>query len=399
MKNHYGEGGLQVPDPSAQADSLKIMWIKKFLDENNHAKWKFVVQNKLLIGGNLSIFECKLSKREVECKFPDKFWREIYLAWQTMVEEEDKTDGLVLYESLWHNRYLNLDDMVGIPKKKLQNSGVLRINDIYDRNAGRLMPPDQLTEKYGIGNFLLWHRILKVIPKEWRQILREKRPRVREVRPEIYVTLQETIKVAKWAYSVLMKSNKLSCPRKAQTKWEQELQGVQSSWPSVFKILYKSTQDFKLKWLQLRILHRILPTNRVLNWMKIKESSMCDRCFEPNEDIYHVFWGCKDAKRFWMRLKHTLVLPKHFTPEDIFLGNVTGKGKWTAAPLRVCVLLGKQFIWQCRWSGEEQSVQRFSLYLAKYISVEKCIVARRGGRKRFDETFGLLWEALCTSST
>ena len=106
MKNQYSKGGLQVPDPSTQADSLKIMWIKKFLDENNRAKWKFVIQNKLQIGGTLSILECKLSKRALECKFVDKFWREIYLAWQTIVESEKKTDGSVLHEPLWYSKYM-----------------------------------------------------------------------------------------------------------------------------------------------------------------------------------------------------------------------------------------------------------------------------------------------------
>ena len=102
----------------------------------------------------------------------------------------------------------------------------LHINDMHDRNGVRLMPPNQLTEKHDFGNFLLWHRVLKAIPKEWKQILREKRPRVREGRPEICTTLQETTKVAKWAYSVPLNSNKLSCPLKAQAKWEPELERV-----------------------------------------------------------------------------------------------------------------------------------------------------------------------------
>ena len=31
MKNLYSAGGLQVPDPAVQADSLKIVWVKKIL--------------------------------------------------------------------------------------------------------------------------------------------------------------------------------------------------------------------------------------------------------------------------------------------------------------------------------------------------------------------------------
>ena len=46
MKNIFSRGGLQVPDPSAQADSLKITWIKKIMNENNCSKWKRLLENR-----------------------------------------------------------------------------------------------------------------------------------------------------------------------------------------------------------------------------------------------------------------------------------------------------------------------------------------------------------------
>ena len=39
-----------------------------------------------------------------------------------------------------------------------------------------------------------------------------------------------------------------------------------------------------------------------------KDASKCERCSEPNEDIYHVFWGCNQSKNFWVRLQRKLSL-------------------------------------------------------------------------------------------
>ena len=184
---------------------------------------------------------------------------------------------------------MNLEDQIGIPKKQLCKKGVLRINDIYNENERRLMSVLELSQRYNFRNFLAWHTILKAIPKEWKEEISDKKPIVLSPRLAIYDTLSETTKIAKWAYPLLLSGCKVSRPVKAQTKWENELKVSQLSWPSIYKTLHASTRDIKIKWLQFRILHRILPTNKWLNRIGKKDSNKCDSCSEPNEDIYHIF--------------------------------------------------------------------------------------------------------------
>ena len=395
MKNLRSAGGLQVPDPSTQADSLKVTWIKRFMNGDNHAKWKRLLETKFLVGRNLVIFECKLSRRALECKLPNKFWRETYLAWRKIAESEMTSDESRLNEAMWLNRDLNLEDKKGIPKKQLCNKGVLRINDIYNGDARRLMTVSELNEKYNFGNFLSWHAILKSIPREWKEGLYNRKPSPINDRAAVYQTLREKTKIAKWAYPLLLATDKLSCPIKAQTKWENELRGNQQiSWPEAYKSLYACTRDVKLKWLQLRVLHRILPTNKLLYLMGKKDTRKCERCSEPNEDFYHVFWGCNQAQNFWVRLQRKLSLLQPFTPQKIILGLINSQGTWSAAPLRMCILLGKQFIWQERWSGRATDVDNFTDFVKQYVSVERCIVARSGGIDRFNDVYGKLSEVL-----
>ena len=54
MKNEYLLGGHKAPDPSLQADSLKITWVRKYMDSSTDGKWKQLMKVKLDIAHNLN---------------------------------------------------------------------------------------------------------------------------------------------------------------------------------------------------------------------------------------------------------------------------------------------------------------------------------------------------------
>ena len=98
----------------------------------------------------------------------------------------------------------------------------------------------------------------------------------------------------------MMKNSTVTTPKVAQEKWERELRIEGVSWHCVFKWVYEITNDFKLRWLQLRILHRILVTNKMSCIFDIRDSGACERCSEPSESILHVFWECPFSRHFWL---------------------------------------------------------------------------------------------------
>ena len=61
-------------------------------------------------------------------------------------------------------------------------------------------------------------------------------------------------------------------------------------------------KELKLKWFQIRIIHRIIATNRSLKWMKVSNSELCSFCKEETENIEHLFWGCDIVMNFWRQL-------------------------------------------------------------------------------------------------
>ena len=97
------------------------------------------------------------------------------------------------------------------------------------------------------------------------------------------------------------------------------------------KICYKTTNatnDTRLRWFQMRLLHRILPTGRYLFLRKIIDSPLCSFCKQKEETIFQLFWRCTVIQSFWSNLqtliKETCINCTHFElSEALVLFGVT----------------------------------------------------------------------------
>ena len=77
-------------------------------------------------------------------------------------------------------------------------------------------------------------------------------------------------------------------------------------WSRIFSKCNKITADTKLKWFQIRLIHRILPTNRFLYICRIKDSPECTFCKTEEETITHHFWSCPVIVPFWKNLENMI---------------------------------------------------------------------------------------------
>ena len=81
MKSLKSEGGLQVPDIVSQANSLKINWVKKFLDPDCTSPWKAIINDKLVISPGVTIFHCDGDQSLVTHRLNSAFWEEVAVSW------------------------------------------------------------------------------------------------------------------------------------------------------------------------------------------------------------------------------------------------------------------------------------------------------------------------------
>ena len=81
-----------------------------------------------------------------------------------------------------------------------------------------------------------------------------------------------------------------------------------------------------LRWLQIRIYHRILGLNIYLYKMKIVESDKRTFCNQVSETIQNLFWECEQVEYFWNGFETILhdncgLLDVKFNAENINFGN------------------------------------------------------------------------------
>ena len=69
---------------------------------------------------------------------------------------------------------------------------------------------------------------------------------------------------------------------------------------------FTSTKDSKLLWLQFRVNHHIVVTNKFLFKIGKTESQLCTFCQTEIESIYHLFWDCIFVKQLIRDLKTVL---------------------------------------------------------------------------------------------
>ena len=77
-------------------------------------------------------------------------------------------------------------------------------------------------------------------------------------------------------------------PKKKTTcynKWKTKL-GGEIDWNAWFTKT-KKIPEIKLKWFQIRLLHKILATNIVLKEMGITQSILCDFCNLKRDSVQH----------------------------------------------------------------------------------------------------------------
>ena len=99
---------------------------------------------------------------------------------------------------------------------------------------------------------------------------------------------------SKTYYEILTQSeNEINCC----IKWNSKLD-YNVDWKKVFKTIHK-IEDVSLKWLQIRIVYRIIATNVLLKEMKVKTSELCSFCKTVRDSIPHMFWSCKWIQVFW----------------------------------------------------------------------------------------------------
>ena len=113
MISDYEQGGLKMVDVKIFSKALKATWIKKYLDQNNHAKWKLVFDLQLQDLGGATFFRGNLNQKDVlkVGKVSDVFLQEILQIWSGVTFEDCMSSVTQLRsQPLWFNSLVRVEN-------------------------------------------------------------------------------------------------------------------------------------------------------------------------------------------------------------------------------------------------------------------------------------------------
>ena len=148
-------------------------------------------------------------------------------------------------------------------------------------------------------------------------------------------------------YNILIEDQS---PPKGLIKWQNRFPTL--CWERTFHQLKQSSTDTKLIWLQFRILHNILTTNRSVSKFKAGQSELCEFCHSHSETIQHLFWNCREVQKFWNELskllstKCTHAYSFSFNEHLVIFG--FSENICTDAICDLIILMGKHFLYKCK---------------------------------------------------
>ena len=127
LVREYAEGGYKDIDIQSQLESLKIIWIRRFLDDNFHA-WKSIPIALFLDLGVNAVFHDNF-KPSTYCM--QKIQSNKIGFWEKVSRKEPLNALEIVNQVIWNNSFL-LKQGNSLFYPILYNKGILKVNDLLD---------------------------------------------------------------------------------------------------------------------------------------------------------------------------------------------------------------------------------------------------------------------------
>ena len=164
-------------------------------------------------------------------------------------------------------------------------------------------------------------------------------------------------------------------PQKLEEKWVEtfEKQFDETEWQFFYSLPYKVTKDTQLRYLQIKILHRIIPTNSWLFKCNLTNTNQCSFCEIHRETIIHLFWECTFSKSIWLNLKDWLItidrnLRITLGPKEIILGENRDNCKNSIEHIK---LITKEYLYRSKLQNRKPVFKELIYIIKMKISIEK----------------------------
>ena len=374
MFNDLEVGGFKVPHIESFCKSLKLSWVKRLMKVTEFNEWNVLLCDTTCDFGGHYIW-CSNEPKPVFLKELNPFWRDVYDAWITLTTTEvgpQPDIENILQQPLFYNKCIVTEGKSFYYKSWIE-LGVRYISDIVHED-GRFLSWEELyardldMDEFPV-HFLQYRALLHAIPRNWKQRLKNDMDGFDDSHPENLRVIFEQPKVSKYFYKQALKKI-ATLPDKSQRKWEILCNlDDEFDWNSIDNIPYLCTMDTKSRFFQLKILHRILPTNILLSKYGLKDTARCTFCELYNESLDHLFYECTICKTLWLQLKDWLAA--HGVCLSIDLQSVIMGDPLAPKLQQHITLITKEFIFRCKLDTSQPQLQSLLSVIKSKYNIER----------------------------
>lgn len=377
---HVSKGGLGIPDIHTYISALKLMWIRKL--KNSQHKWKHVSTATFPFLESLQNFGPDLFLNKDLNKNP--FWLDVMKAYKQICSKlPSKCIEEIVTERIMYNNNIIIDNKIITNTTWIRN-GVYYIAQVMKEN-GSFLNHNEFNVKFDTNiGFLTYAACISSIKRYVRKCgFQSPNSNTSAELPTALRLIYSAEKGTRKFYDLMITEeiNPNCC-----AKWDEKL-NTRINWKSVFAKIHH-IKDIRLRWFQIRIVHRILATNIVLKEMGITENNQCTFCKQERDSIEHFLWRCHHVKLFWNNFKKLLhdkcdIAGNMSLTEKLVLFGTDTEIK-TNIVFDLIIILAKSYIYKCKISKQFPKVNSFIIELKYRYKIENFNAKINDCSQKFD---------------
>ena len=379
-------GGLKMIDFEIMERSLKIAWIKRFI-ENSDAAWKAIPNHAVSqLGGLDFLIKCDYDLKLLNLDQLPEFYRTILCYWQEFELLTDNEEKPVRDRIIWNNCSICLDGKP-IFISDWFKKGIIYIKDLLNTDLNFLSLAG-LKEKYRKEfPFAVYYGLLNAIPKEWKIALHN----------TTHDSLESASAIPLKRFSTKLAYSKLLEKRYSAPTAEPKLLNhgfTKENIQLVYTLPFRIMKEANLTTFQLKIIHGILPTQYSLFRAGLASNDKCSLYNLESQSLTHMFLTCCQSSDFWTHFTNCWQIS--FSQHKILSKSVILYGwhqdrdsnYWTA--LNYCIIIAKYHIFSINASVGILDFEGFLSRLKDKLVILRTLAVQNNQLKQFKETWAAL---------
>ena len=242
---------------------------------------------------------------------------------------------------------------------ELLNAGIFHVKDLFKKIGGQtrraIFNPLNLTAN----TLFLINSIITSIPRTWKNNIVFEQT---SYTPTSILIKEEVLEITQCSpkqLKELLISKKEEVPT-GQTRYNAEFNINTLDWKFIYLRPKLLNFDNKIFETQFKIIHRYIPTNRLLFKMKKFTSDKCNFCSLYSQSLHHLFFDCLTVRDFWFSVIRIFNI-NNVNKQDVLLGNNDLDDQCNKI-----LMYGKHYIYNCKLNDVSPNINAFVNLVNEY---------------------------------